>query len=571
MSRRNFITRGALLGTAAAVVPLNALAASSSTGKKAGRIMNSKRDDKFATPGAEDMLYSACLQCNTGCGIKCKLQDGVITKIDGSPYSPWTMVPHLPYATAASAAAAVDGALCPKGQSGLQTAYDPYRLRKVLKRVGKRGENKWRTISFAEAIQEICEGGRLFAHVPGEENRQVQGLRELLALTDPVTGKEMQADIKAIWDAPGAAAKAELVAAFKVKHAAHLDKLIDPDHPDFGPKNNQIVLSWGRLKGGRGEFYKRFATALGTTNAHGHTTVCQGSLYFTCKAISEQYVEGKFTGGKKFYWQADTENSRFILFVGANLFEANYGPTNRTVRLTRNLASGHTRIAVADPRFSKLAGKAWKYLPLQPGTDIPLAMAVMSWLFENNGCNTSFLAAANKAAAQAAGEKSWTNATWLVRLKDGIPGKLVRAKDLGLSTGHELVAMVNGSPVPVDPDSTATPVVGDLFVSTVLADGTVAKSGLQILRDTASQRSFTEWCGMADVDPADVAAVAAELARWGCQAAVDIHRGSAQHTNGFYAVLHTLFQSVFPEVELLQVVQPLDFPNSYFIKAVLHV
>jgi tetrathionate reductase subunit A len=128
----------------------------------------------------------------------------------------------------------------------------------------------------------------------------------------------------------------------KQKHAAHLDRLIDPDHPDLGPKNNQIVLNWGRVKGGRGDFYKRFAQALGTTNAHGHTTVCQGSLYFTCKAISEQYVDGKFSGGQKFYWQADTENSRFILFVGANLFEANYGPPNRTVRLTDNLVSGRT-------------------------------------------------------------------------------------------------------------------------------------------------------------------------------------------------------------------------------------
>ena len=142
--------------------------------------------------------------------------------------------------------------------------------------------------------------------------------------------------------------------------------MIDPAHPDLGPKNNQIVVSWGRLKAGRSDFYKRWADAMGTVNAHGHTTVCQGSLYFTCKAISEQYIGGKFTEGQKFYWQADTENSRFILFVGANLFEANYGPPNRTVRLTSNLVSGNTKIAVVDPRFSKLASKSWKWLPLKP-------------------------------------------------------------------------------------------------------------------------------------------------------------------------------------------------------------
>ena len=37
------------------------------------------------------------------------------------------------------------------------------------------------------------------------------------------------------------------VEAFKAKHAAHLDMLIDPDHPDLGPKNNQFVLQGGRI------------------------------------------------------------------------------------------------------------------------------------------------------------------------------------------------------------------------------------------------------------------------------------------------------------------------------------
>jgi hypothetical protein len=39
--------------------------------------------------------------------------------------------------------------------------------------------------------------------------------------------------------------KRELVAQFKKDFAADLDKMIDPDHPDFGPKNNQILYFWG--------------------------------------------------------------------------------------------------------------------------------------------------------------------------------------------------------------------------------------------------------------------------------------------------------------------------------------
>ncbi len=530
-SRRQFLAGGALLGSG--------LLASSADASDSAVLNSGRPDAPYDLANPENTLYSACLQCNTGCGIKCKIQDGIVSKIDGNPYNPWTLLPHLPYETPFDDAAAVDGAVCPKGQSGLQTAYDPYRLRKVLKRAGKRGENKWVTIPFAQAIKEVCDGGKLFANVAGEETRDVSGLRSLIMLTDAKVAAAMDTDIKAIWAEKDKTKKADLVSAFKQTHAANLDKLIDPEHPDFGPKNNQIVLNWGRVKGGRGDFYKRFAQAMGSTNAHGHTTVCQGSLYFTCKAMSDQYdtATGKFSGGQKFYWQADVENSRFILFVGANLFEANYGPPNRTVRLTQNLVDKFTTIAVADPRFSKVASKAWKWLPLKPGTDIPLAMAMIRWFFDNEAFNAKFLGNANKAAANANGELSWSNSTWLVVLKDGKPGKFLRAKDLKLAEAEEVVAMVAGVPTAVDPNSADKPVVGDLFVDTKLPNGVAVKSGLQILKASAMQHTIEEWCAMADCRADDVIAVARELARWGKAASVDIHRGPAQHTNGYYAVL----------------------------------
>jgi len=548
-SRRNFLAGGALLGTGLLVAAPKVLAASSRSGTNA--VMNSDRPDApYELVKPTNMIYSACLQCNTGCGITCKQQNGVITKIDGNPYNPWTLLPQLPYDTLPQDAAPVDGSICPKGQAGLQTAYDPYRLRKVLKRAGKRGENKWVSIPFEQAVKEICEGGKLFGKVPGEENRDVEGLAKLRALTDPKISKEMASDVKAILDEKDKDRKKALVEQFKSKHAANLDKLIDPNHPDLGPKNNQIVVAWGRLKGGRSDLYKRFSEGLGTTNAHGHTTVCQGSLYFTCKAISEQYVGGKFGDGKKFYWQADTENSRFIFFVGANLFEANYGPPNRAVRLTGNLVNGHTKIAVADPRFSKLASKAWKWLPVKPGTDAALAAGMIRWIIENKRYDAKFLSCANKAAAVAAGENSWCNATWLVEIKDGKPGKFVRAADVGLAQpetrktkdGKEyqekfLLAMVQGQPVAFDPNDTKAAVNGDLFVDTKLPDGTVVKSGLQVLLEASQQRSLKEWAELAGVKESDVNAVARELTSYGKEAAVDIHRGPAQHTNGFYNVL----------------------------------
>jgi len=537
LSRRAFFAKGAMLGFAG--TPAVALAESNPA--TANSILNSKRPDApYDLGDAENILYSACLQCNTGCGIKAKLQDGVVTKTDGNPYNPWTLLPHLEATVSADTAAKIDGAICPKGQAGLQTCYDPYRLRKVLKRAGQRGDNQWTVIPFAQAVKEICDGGKLFASVSGEESRHVEGLRDLMPELPAAVGKEMTGEIAAYWNENDKDKKAALLEAFRAKHAPHLELLIDPAHPDLGPKNNQIVCAWGRLKAGRSEFYKRFASALGTVNAHGHTTVCQGSLYFTCKAISEQWTDGKFSGGQKFYWQADLENSAFVLFVGANLFEANYGPPNRTVRLTDNLVNGRTRIAVADPRFSKLASKAWKWLPLKPGTDAPVALAMIRWIIENQAYDATFLAAANKAAAIAAQEASWSNASWLVALDpEGRPGKLVRAVDLGLAASDAkevFVVRQENQFIAVDPNDEQNAVTGDLLVEVTLPDGSQAKSGLQILFDSAREHTIAEWCATAGVEEDDVIAVARELARAGKRGAVDIHRGPAQHTNGFYNV-----------------------------------
>lgn len=548
-SRRDFLAGGALLGAGLLVSPGSASAAGE--GKQSNAVLNSKRPDApYDLVKPENMIHTVCLQCNTGCGIRCKHQDGIITKVDGNPYNPWTLFPHLDYETSMDDAAAVDGSICPKGQAGLQTAYDPYRIRKVLKRAGNRGENKWTAIPFDQAVKEICDGGKLFAHVPGEESRQVEGLKSITVLKDPALSKAMAEDVKKLLKEKDKEKKKELVEAFKKKYADHLDKLIDPNHPDLGPKNNQIVCAWGRLKGGRSDLYKRFAAALGTTNAHGHTTVCQGSLYFTCKAISEQYQQGKFGGGKKFYWQADTENSRFILFVGANLFEANYGPPNRAVRLTGNLVSGKTKIAVADPRFSKVASKAWKWLPLKPGTDAALALGITRWIIDNKRYDEKFLRNANKAAAKDSGESSWSNATWLVEAKDGKPGKFARAADHGLAAeetrktkdGKEykeksLVVFADGKPVSFDPNDNDKPAVGDLLVDAQLPDGTKVKSGLQVVYESSKEHSVEDWAKIAGVDVNALVAVARELTSYGKQAAVDLHRGPAQHTNGFYNVL----------------------------------
>jgi len=504
----------------------------------------------------EGQIYSVCLQCNTGCGIKVKIRDGIAAKVDGNPYSPWNMWPHPDYTTPVAQMATVEGTLCPKGQAGIQTVYDPYRIVSVLKRKPgtRRGEGQWVTIPFAQAIDEVVNGGDLF----GEGH--VDGLKAIRALTDTEVAAKIAAAVKKIWDEKDPARKKALVEEFKSTFRDHLDTLIDPDHPDLGPKNNQFMFVWGRMKGGREDFTHRFfQEAFGTINMNGHTTVCQGSLYFTGKAMSARWnpATGSFDSGDKFYWQGDTGNSEFVIYVGANLFEANYGPPQRTPKVTEALVQGR-KFAVIDPRLSKLAAKAWKWVPIKPGTDAAFALGMIRWMLEHERYHKAYLALANKAAADAAGEPNYTNATWLVKIKDGAPGKHLRASEIGLvekrtktgAEGKEVtvyvtpegveftsdvpVILVEGKPTAFDPvDAKAAPAVGDLFYAGQVGQFEV-KTSLQILLESAQTHTIAEWAAISGVQESDITELAAEFTSHGRKAVADIHRGPSQHTNGFY-------------------------------------
>jgi anaerobic selenocysteine-containing dehydrogenase len=481
---------------------------------------------------ASEYIYTTCLQCNTGCEIKVRIQNGLAVKIDGNPYAPRPMDPHLPWTTPIAAAARLRGGICPKGQAGLQSSYDPYRVVKVLKRAGRRGEGRWVSLPFDQAVNEIVEGGQLF---PGE-NRTVTGLRELWALRDPKVFQAMAADVALLQD------NKMTLEEFKTKHAENLKHLIDPDHPDFGPKNNQFVFNWGRLKAGRSEFFQRFVRAsFGSANAHGHTTVCQGSIYFAGKSLSDQPSGGKWSGGAKAYWMADTSHAEFIIYWGANVLDANYGPSLKIPKITRGLATGRLKLAVVDPRHSTVAAKAWKWLPIKPGEDAALALAMIGWMLENGRFDARYLQNANRAAAAAAGEPTWTNAVWLVRVRpDGEPGAFLRATEAGLSGDADtFVCFRNGQPVAFKSDDASSAAEGDLFVSTTV-NGIPVKTGLQILREAAAAKSLSEWAQICGLSPAAIVELAVEFTSHGKKSVVEIHRGVSQHTNGFYNVLATM-------------------------------
>ncbi len=523
-------------------------------GHQAAGFMQAKAQQLGAYPlnDPENLIYSSCLQCNTGCPIKVKIKDGVAAKIDGNPITPWTMYPHLPYHSSLETMAKTDGSLCARGQAGIQSVYDPYRIRKVLKRAGPRGSGKWVEISFEQAVKEIAQGGQLFRDI-GDE-RRYPGLDEYWAVRDPTVMQAMGKAVSAIWAEKDRAKKQALVEKFKVDFAEHLEAMIDPNHPDLGPKNNQVVFAWGRLKAGRRQFLDHFfRDSIGTVNMHGHTTVCQGSLYFAGKAMSDSYQYNaarerfEWSGGAKSYWQAELSGSEFVIFVGSNIFEGGYGIPLRTSKLTQGAASGKLKYAVIDPRAQKAVGQAEKWLAPKPGYDAAIAFGMMRWIFEHARFDARYLSAANKAAAAAIGEPTWSNAAWLVKIgADDSPSEHLRASDLGLDpltvkAGDAEVeldapmALVDGEPTPLDPNSSDAPVFGDLFVDTRIG-GIRVKSVLQLIREEAERFEVERWAELAGVSAQDVRWLAFEFTNHGKRASIDLHRGVSQHTNGFYNV-----------------------------------
>ena len=80
-----------------------------------------------------------CQLCSTICGIVGHVKDGRVIKIEGYPKDPNSR-----------------GHLCARGHAGLNHLYHPERLLYPLKRVGERGEGKWKRITWDEALDEIA-------------------------------------------------------------------------------------------------------------------------------------------------------------------------------------------------------------------------------------------------------------------------------------------------------------------------------------------------------------------------------------------------------------------------------
>ncbi len=511
VTRRRFIKTSALVGGSALAATQVPWLLNMATRAEA-RYLSPTEEYLLAKP--ENIIHTVCLSCHVRCPIKAKFFDGVLTKIDGSPFAAKTFLPNTAYDTPPAEAALMDGHLCPKGQAGVQIYYDPYRVRRVLKRAGPRGGGRWQTVDFQQAIDEIANGGDLFGEGP------VLGLKDIFVLRDAQVAKAMAEDVTAIRK------KEMTVGEFKAKHSAHLDVLIDPDHPDLGPKNNQLVIMNGRIQHGRKDFAKRWLNdGFGSVNFFEHTTICEQSHHIATEMMC---------GGKE-HFKPDFLNAEFVIFWGTGAFEANFGSTAMAQLVTRAQVEKGLKVAVIDPRLSKTAAKAWKWVPVRPGADADLAMGMIRRMIETERYDARYLENANQSAAEADGETTSSDATHLVRTDEMV---FLRAEDIGLpvpepAEGEEkpdyFVVMTDSGLQRHDEAEH-----GLLEVDTVFNDIPV-KSVFTLLKERAQEKSLDEYADAAGVEVHDIEELADELTAHDKKAGIDTYRGLVQHTNGYYA------------------------------------
>lgn len=429
------------------------------------------------TDAAVSIKYSVCLMCHSNCGIRVKLNDvGRVVKIDGNPYHPNGTDSPLPYSTDphSETARRAAGSVCAKSQSAIETLYNPYRLKHPLKRVGRRGEGKWKRISWDEAIREIAS--------------RLAPIRDL--------------------SAP-----------------------IHPQAPELGPKANGLVFTGGRNQHGQKEFTDRFfGNCFGTVNKrHDHTSICETSHH-----VAFAYMLDK----DKNHLKPDLEHCEYVIYFGTNPYEAGFPmvPLARKTQNMRTRAGNPGIMVVVDPRLSRTAGKADVWLPIKPGADGALALALGRRILEQGTYNAAFLAWTSTAHAKSNGETIGSDATWLVNLTTGSFLSPAQA-GLGGPAGARVVIRQGGA---VSGDATAdartndVEARGELFVDAVV-NGIPVKSTLQLYRDSCFSHSLAEWADICGLDESRITSVADGFAAHGRRAAAEFYRGACQHTNGTYS------------------------------------
>ncbi|MBW2066255.1 MAG: molybdopterin-dependent oxidoreductase [Deltaproteobacteria bacterium] len=261
---------------------------------KAGRSIALAGTVKFVKGGKDfspktgverKMVPSACWSCVTRDAMIGFVEDGRLVKLEGNPNS----IRGL-------------GKICAKGAAGINQLYDPDRILYPMKRAGKRGEGKWKRITWEEALSELT---------------------------------------------------------------ARLKKLRDEGHPE------KFMFHYGRMKASSSKIVKMFLSAYGTKTVGNHTSICEGG----------KWTAQELTWGKH-YDNWDFDRTKYVVNFGSGVMEShtNHIPTSQ--RLVRAITERGVKMITFDVRLSNTAAKSTEWIPIRPGTDCAVVLAMCREIME---------------------------------------------------------------------------------------------------------------------------------------------------------------------------------------------
>jgi thiosulfate reductase/polysulfide reductase chain A len=110
------------------------------------------------------------------------------------------------------------------------------------------------------------------------------------------------------------------------------------------------------------QFVGRFAEVYGSFNMTSHESLC---LVSGSRAFLDTFGEVPF---------ADVLNSKYVMMVGANRFEALVTPDS--IDLMTAIRENGCKLVTLDPRYTKTAALSHEWYPVRPGTDMAFMLAL---------------------------------------------------------------------------------------------------------------------------------------------------------------------------------------------------
>ena len=128
----------------------------------------------------------------------------------------------------------------------------------------------------------------------------------------------------------------------------------------------KFMFHYGRMKASSSKLIKSvFLATYGTSTIGNHTSICEGGKW-TAQELT--------WGGHYDNW--DFDNTRYILNFGSNVLEAHTNHVPSAHRLMRALADRNVKMVTFDVRMSNTAAKSNEWVPVKPGTDLAVVLAM---------------------------------------------------------------------------------------------------------------------------------------------------------------------------------------------------